>query len=173
MISTQDEIEILLRRWGYAFGETRPKDYDEDSSGSLVGSTANLLGSLHVGIATTRTKRKMREFVDRDGKVRKEVAPILQRHGKETRTLGSSWNPPPELMDVEQAAIDLYHFNRLRGVVLRVEYCFRGMRHKERAAKVGLFEGIDEHIGVRRYRYELDFARQFMAGKLCGKKIAA
>lgn len=172
MITTQDEIEILLRRWGYCFGETRPKDYGEDSSGSLVGSTANLLGGIHVGMTAMRTKRKMREFTDRNGVIRKEVAPILQRHGKETRTPGSSWNPPPELMEVEQAAIDLYHFNRLRGVVLRVEYCFRGMRHKERAARVGQFEGMEGHIGVRRYRYELDFARQFMAGKLCGKKAA-
>lgn len=169
MISTQDEIEILLRRWGYCFGETRPKDYGEDSSGSLVGSTANLLGSIHVGISTLRTKRKMREFTDRDGKVRKEVAPILQRHGKETRTPGSSWNPPPELMDVEEAAIDLYHFDRLRGIVLRVEYCFRGLRHKERAAKVGLFEGITDRLTVRQYRHELGIARHFMAGKLCRK----
>lgn len=172
MITTQDELEILLRRWGYAFGETRPKDYGEDSSGSLVGSTANLLGSIHVGISSLRTKRRMREYIGPDGKPRKEVAPIMCRHGKETRTPGSSWNPPPELMEVEQAAIDLYHFNRLRGVVLRVEYCFRGLRHKERAIKVGEFEGITERLTVRRYRYELDYARHFMAGKLSGR-IAA
>lgn len=171
MISTQDEIEILLRRWGYCFGEARPKDYGEDSSGSLSGSTASLLGSIHVGMTTLRTKRKMREFTDRDGKVRKEIAPILQRHGKETRTPGSVWNPPPELMEVEQAAIDLYHFNRLRGVILRVEYCFRGLRHRERAAKVSQLDGITDKLSIRRYRYELDYARHFMAGKL-SRKVA-
>lgn len=167
-----DDLENLLRRWGYVFGAV---DRDEPTSGSERGLTASVLGSLHVGEGklATRARRKMREYLGPDGKVRKEVAPTMVCHAKETRTANRPWTPPAELVEVENAAIDLYHANRLRGVVLRVEYCIHRTRQREKAVMVGQVEGIGDRITLRRYRGELTLGREWMAGRLHGKKVAA
>lgn len=170
---TAEDIEERLRLWGRIFGEKTGSDDYEDSSGTLRGCLSNVTGGLHIGSGLiARGRRKLREYVDANGNVRKETAPRFTVAGKETRTIADVWNPPRELMEVEEAAIDLYHYDRLRGVVLRVEYCIRFRRQREKAVMVGQFEGIDDRISLRRYRHELDFARSWMAGRL-NAKIAA
>jgi hypothetical protein len=95
----------------------------------------------------------------------------LTARGKESRGGTRPWNASQDSERVEVAALDLYAFNRLRGVVLRVEYCLRA-RQREKAVYVGSTEGIDERITLRRYRHELDFARQWMAGHLSARRAA-
>lgn len=172
MMLTAEDIEERLRLWGRIFGE-RSREYDEPSSGTLRGSMSSVLGRVHIGEGlSARRRRKLREYLDAKGVVRKEFAPEFRVAGKETRTTSDVWNPPRELMEVEEAAIDLYHFNRLRGVVLRVEYCVRFRLQREKAVMVGKCEGIDERITLRRYRHELDYARMWMFGRL-NARIAA
>lgn len=170
---TAEEIEDRLRLWGRIFGEKPTKDYDEDSSGTLAGAMSCVLGSAHIGGGSAaRAKRKTREFIDKDGNIRKEVAPVFRVAGKETRTTSRVWNPPRELMEVEDGAIDLYHYDRLRGVILRVEYCVRFRLQREKAIMVGKVEGIDARISLRRYRHELECARVYMASWLRHRKTS-
>lgn len=161
---TAEDIEERLRLWGRIFGEKTGRDDHEDSSGTMRGCLSNVTGGLHIGYgAIARTKRKVREYLDKDGKLRTEIAPESRVTGKETRTTSDIWNPPRELMEVEEGAIDLYHYDKLRGVVLRVEYCVRFRRQREKAVMVGQFEGINQRVTLRQYRHELECARVYMA----------
>lgn len=173
MMLTAEDIEERLRLWGRIFGEKTGSDDHEDSSGTLRGCLSNVTGGLHIGSGLiARGRRKVREYLDADGRLRTEAAPRFTVAGKETRTIADVWNPPRELMEVEEGAIDLYHYDRLRGVVLRVEYCIRFRRQREKAVMVGQFEGIEQRITLRRYRHELECARVYMASWLRRRKTA-
>lgn len=169
---TSEDVETILRQWGRIFGST---PCDEPTSGTERGILSSVLGSLHVGEGSVATKarRKIREYIGSDGKVRRESAPLMMCHAKETRSVSRGWTPPTEMLDVENAAIDLYHFNKLRGVVLRMEYCIHRTPQREKAIMVGKIEGINDRITVRRYRHELECARQYMAGCLRSRKTIA
>lgn len=173
-----DELERLLRRWGRVFGTAPPREWDEDSSGSLGALTSVLMSRMHVGIGSQAGEKQKRPvWIDPEtGAVIPNYIPGVRRitaRGKESASTMRPWNPDTDAEFVELAALDLYRYDRMRGVVIRLEYCCRGHRQKDKAAWVGACEGIDERITLRRYRHELDFARQWMAGRLFGTKIAA
>lgn len=156
-----DELENLLRRWGHVFGKPRPNEWDEDSSGDLGSMTEKLRQRLHIGAGIVRTASGK----PTEGKSHRVA-------GKETQGGERPWSPPPELLQVEHAVQDLYYVDKLRSVIIRAEYCLRAMRQREKAIHVGQLEGISLRIPLRRYRYELDFARQWIAGRMYGKKVA-
>jgi hypothetical protein len=166
---TSEALETLLRRWGYYFGAVHS---DEPTSGTEHGLMASVSGSMHIGYGdrAKAPKRKMREYPGLDGKTRKEVAPLMICHAKETRTANRPWTPPSDVVEVENAAIDLYHADRLRGVVLRIEYCVHRRRQREKAIMVGHVEGIDSRVSLRRYRHELELGRFYMLAALRGVK---
>jgi hypothetical protein len=166
---TPEDLERLLRRWGCYFGADRS---DEPTSGTERGLMAGVLGSMHIGYGqlAKAPKRKIREYLGADGKPKKEFAPRAVCHAKETRVANRPWTPPTEVVEVENAAIDLYHADRLRGVVLRVEYCIHRRRQREKAIMVGHVEGIDSRISLRRYRHELELGRFYMLAALRGVK---
>lgn len=159
---TADELESILRRWGHVFGEPRPSEWQEPSSGDMGAMTEKLRQRLHIGAGIVRSAPATLREGDR-GKVR----------CKETRGGERPWCPPPELLAVEHAVQDLYYVDSLRSVIIRAEYCLRGMRQREKAIRVGQYEGINLRLPLRRYRYELDFARQWISGRLYGKSRAA
>lgn len=157
---TPDELETLLRRWGRVFSRPPAQEWDEDSSGGSAGLTSALLSRLHVGEGA-RTPKRRKPF-DPLNDIRGMLK--LTARGKESRGGSRVWNAPPDIEACEVAALALYRFDTLRGVVLRVEYCIPG-RQREKAYTVGQTEGVSR-ITLRRYRHELDFARAFMAGSL-------
>jgi hypothetical protein len=165
------EIEALLRKWGRVFGTDPPREWDEDETEEASGGAATVISRLHlsvgIGSRTLRTPRPV--WIDpKTGAVVPEWRRLTAR-GKETRShRESSWNPDPDAERVELAALDLYRLDRLRGVVLRVEYCLRGARQRDKARFVGGCEGV-ERISLRRYRHELDIARPWIAGRLFGR----
>jgi hypothetical protein len=169
-----EELESLLRLWGRVFGTAPPREWDEDTSEGAAGATSSLLGKLHVGIGSrTLQIRKPVVWINPEtGAVVRQWRQLTAR-GKETRRVHAPiWNPNPEAERVELAALDLYRIDRLRGVVIRMEYCLRGARQRDKARFVGACEGV-ERITLRRYRHELDFGRAWMGGRLFGNKVAA
>lgn len=178
-MSEDFDLERLLRRWGRVFGPPPEREWDEDSSGSAGGLTANLMAQLHVGLGhvgdAAKPKRHVWTNPETGAKVPMDI-PGMRRitaRGRETRNPHRPpWSPDPEAESVEVAALDLYRYDALRGVVLRIEYCLRGFKQRERAVLVGRVEGM-ERITLRRYRHELDRAREWMAGRLFGNRAAA
>lgn len=178
MILHSADLEQILRRWGRVFGQPPPREWDEDSSHGQGALTSVLLSRLHVGEgATTARARRRPPWIDpaTGALVPQHIAgeKHITARGKASRCGSAPWSPGSEVDAVERAALQLYRFNRLRGVVLRVEYCMRGMKQSEKATVVSCTEGIDDRVKLRRYRQELDFARHFMAGQLFGKIFAA
>ena len=72
-------------------------------------------------------------------------------------------NTPLYLRRVEQAALELYRIDTLRGLVLRQEYCGYGPQ-AEKAERVSV--AVGSRIGLRVYRESLAHAKGWMHGRL-------
>lgn len=158
------QLEQLLRKWGRVFGPAPAAEWDEDDSGGSGGLTQDLLRKLRVGLAAVGAEPVLGETVVRAAGTRDVVRTHFTAKGRESQGGTRVWTPDPEAERVECAALRLYRYNRLQGVVLRFEYCYRG-RHSEKAQLVATCLEMPD-LKVRRYRQELDIARAWMAGAL-------
>lgn len=173
---TPSELESLLRRWGYAYGEDRSAEWDEDRT---------LTGRHPLEIAQQfapgrRVDRRTPEAwaPARSAAMLKWAANGFQGRppawaaetvpGKDSRTRGAAHaaevrNVQPDLAEVEEAAMALYRHDRRRGVILRLAYCKRGT-HREKAEVAA--SALGEPVSVRVFRAELDLAREFVRGRI-------
>jgi hypothetical protein len=171
----RSELNKLLKLWGGWYGQAPAPEWDEDSSEDLVSLTGSLQDRLRVGMAAVGVEPVLaeRHIRKRDGSV-VTIRQAFTAKGKETPcgVKPFNWYPPPDAERVELAALDLYRYDRTRGVVLRIEYCTGRARQRERVPVVAKCLEIDR-LTLRRYRMELDLAREWMAGRLVNSRRAA
>ncbi len=150
-------LEILLRKWGWAFGERPPKEWAEGDGPSY---------------AVSPIARAMEFAPGRNGKgtVGRSASAMSKLRGTpafgfdpvvctETRSkrIATPDDIPADIQRVQTAALALHAVDPVRGRVLRTEYCRLGSQH-DKAERLGL--------KIRRYRDELAHARTWMAGRL-------
>lgn len=175
------EFEHLLRKWGYWFGEERPREWDEDSSQGLGVLSAVLIERVKVGKGPQEhieRQRRLRDMVfTTDEQGRRVFDPEKsERHqcfGVETHSAGERpWLPDPEAEHIDRLCLRLYEQNPVQGVILRIDYCTRGTQKLDKLPRAAQI--LDNpHLKLRRYRWELEIARAWMLGAWSGKKVAA
>lgn len=173
---TTDDLELLLRAWGQAYGSAPPPE-------RLPDRRAPASHPIAVSMQFAPGKRatiKQRTTMDRGGHARRRL--MARASGvkgmrivpaefvdaipcRERGVIGGGGERPVplELQRVERAALELMRIDRLRGLCLRFNYCTLGP-HDEKAAAVG--EVVREEVKLRRFRDELDRARIWMHGRL-------
>lgn len=181
------DLETLLRRWGRFYGEPRPAEWDEDSSGDEAGQTIHVLDSAARSSGTSKATdmADQAKRARRRDTVKKAMKASLVLKGSfdkreyfEGHTCyghASRGGPKPMYTDplatwVDKTAIQLYTADMVRGVVLRIEYCTRG-KHRDKLPVVQKIVN-DCHMSLRKYRQHLDYARVWMDGALFVKKTA-
>lgn len=191
MITSAEDLEFCLRRWGRSFGE-RPEtvedqaaaDEADDALAAKRAARADtmLARAAEMGLRTKRTEAAPMHRNRSAGRLMivGAGAGLLSADGKRTAPAppwavdpvraphgggggGSSSYADPVAECVERAALQLWNFDRFLAVCLRVEYCTLGkFRMKvERAGK---------HLGVmmpaRVYRGNVGKAKVWIAGRL-------
>lgn len=185
-----DELENLLRRWGRVFGEPPPSEWDEESSGTETGQTHALVqaaradGKSVLKLNTTLSKlrdklRKQRREQILGEKLKKgygDPRELLEEHrcyGFESRGGKKPMYIDPVADWVDRTAVQLYENDQTLAVVLRIEYCTRGNRAEVKLPKVRKILGMPT-MKLRRYRLELEAAKDWMMRKLsCQKRKVA
>lgn len=167
------ELERLLRKWGRWFGQLPPREWDEDSSQGVGMLTGVLLQRMRVGVAAVGVEPVLAERTIRGP--HGEAVTIRQAFtakGKQSEGGERPWLPDLEAEGVEVAALHLYRYDRMRAVVLRCDYCLYGPR---REVKLPVAQKCLDFpkLGMRRYRMELDLAKEWMAGAIFGKRNVA
>lgn len=173
-----DQLEELLRQWRYAHlgppAPVRAANDDRTGPGSHPISRQR-------EFALTK-KHAQKHLAGRDGRGRRKLMAL--RSGvqnmrivptgfvdpircKQTRTAGSIGGSasvlPPDVQKIDRAAMDLYRFDKLKGLVLRFEYLGVGTQ-REKAEKVSEIMGTT--LPLRMYRHHLDHARVWLSGRL-------
>lgn len=165
------ELERLLRYWGRWFGAPPPPEWDEDDSGTVGVLTDNLLDRMRVGLAAIGSEPIMGERVERHGNQVELLSQRFTAKGRQSEGGAKPWTPPPDAERVELAALDLYRYDRMRGLALRVHYLAGRMRLRERPPILAGYLGV-KTMKLRTYRAELELAREWM-GKRLTRGIAA
>jgi hypothetical protein len=166
------EFETLLRRWGRAYGEHAPPEWQEEGDASLVMVGAG--GAHPIAVAMEYAPGRAQRMVSvaykrpRDA-VRFWRDPVA---GKETRHYAGALyfsgaeqsRVEPAVSKVEKAVMDLFRINTLRGLVMRGQYCRRGPQSEQVEWINGLDRGIQTDL--RNFRYELGHARTWIHARI-------
>jgi hypothetical protein len=161
------ELERLLRLWGRWFGVPPQREWDEDSSHGVGVLTQKLIEQTRVGAGYTERTKRLPLSARAVNYLRAGLDVPPTARGRQSDGGATPWLPDVDADRVELAALDLYRYNLIQGIVLRCEYCLRGPRYEVKlpAAREYL---ADERLKLRRYRQELDLARAWMFGRLSG-----
>ena len=179
-----EEREALLYAWGAAETGRYSAANDQDR-GSATDPGDHPISRAREFAPGTRKRAALR-LAGRDGQARRRLMgkgvgmeglhtvpkwaadPI---RCTETRSAGprASYDAgiPPHLQPIAAAARELYRENELRGLVLRIQYCWFGTQ-AEKAERVE--QSIKEPVSVDRYKRELRAAREWIDLRL---KMAA
>lgn len=165
------ELDRLLRLWGRWFGVPPEREWDEDSSHGVGVLTQRLIEQTRVGAGYTERTKRLPLSARALMYLRAGLEAPPTARGRQSDGGGRPWLPDPEADRVELAALDLYRYNAIQGVVLRCEYCLRGPRYEVKlpAAREYL---SNQRLKLRRYRHELDMARSWMHGALSAARAA-
>jgi hypothetical protein len=183
-----DDLERLLRHWGRIYGWPPPDEWDEDDSEGLQGQTHALVAAMRVDgrvqlkldtqLAKLRDKLKRRASQalrkTDDFRDPRELHEEHRCYGSESRGGAKPMKVHPEADHVDRVVVQLYTFNPVQGVIIRIEYCTRGLRHRDKAAMAGRI--LDNpHLTLRQYRLYLEHARIWMLGAMsvAGKRLQA
>lgn len=183
-----EDLELLLRAWGRAYGVARLAEVSERMQRGPLGGYGDHPLERGRQFAPGK-KRQAYRPAPRDGSSRRRF--MASKHGvdaqgrpllaivpidyvdpvpcHESRRGGGVSGPvsvsaSPELRRVHAASLDLMMFDPLRGKVLRAEYCEEGRNQALKASRL-----VDQHgapLKVNRYRDELYAARVWMHGRL-------
>lgn len=171
-----DDFEALLRMWGRAYGERPPEEWGEDRT--LTGE--HPLERARMFARSKSDKIEMQAWTPTraaalikwaaNGFTGKPPAWAAETMTcSETRTSGAKTLAQydnvftPQLALVEAAAMDLRRIHRVRGTVLRGQYCRRGTQREKAEWAAG---ALGEALPLRQYRGELEHARTWMHGRL-------
>jgi hypothetical protein len=192
MILDAEELELCLHRWGRVFGE-KPKiepeelsDEEEEDARALAKAQRAetlLARAAEMGLRTKRTEaapmhtnrsraRLALMGAQAGASYRTEKGAPLPVpawaadpvRGRQTNAGGAPWSPDPVAELVERAVLSLHRFDRLMATCLRVEYCTRGLRFREKVARAGFH--LELLLPAREYRRGLDRAKVWIAGRL-------
>jgi len=159
---TPEQLEHLLRRWGWANSERPPCDADEISLADatpchpLVRAAQFPPGE---GVMSGRASKSMARL---RGVPDWGFQPTVCTEDR-TYRISTPDDTPPEIQRVQRASLELQTADPLRGLCLRVNYCTCGS-HWEKAQAVSLKYG--KPVKLKRYRDEVAFARVWMMGRL-------
>ena len=159
---TELELEELLRRWGFAYGEGRPHEWDE---GELA-----IGGALHpLAVAVQFAPGRKQKLTSAAWRRSSNAAgrtpfsdPVRATPTRSVSPTFSRRNKDPEAARVESAAMALQRLYPLRGLVIRAQYCRRGTQ----AEKADWVSAVGQAVTLRTYRQELALARAWMLGRL-------
>lgn len=192
MILDSKELEFVLRRWGRVFGE-RPKleaeeEKIEDAIAEAVAAKAHAPDTLLARAAEMglRTKRSVAAPIHtnrsraRLSLIGAQAGPGFRNQagrplpvpewaaepvrGTQTNAGGAPWCPDPIAEVVERSVLALYRFDRIMASCLRVEYCTRGLRFREKVARAAFH--LELNLPAREYRRGIDRAKVWIAGRL-------
>lgn len=181
---TPEELELQLLRWGRAYGEERPDEWEEGAS--LTGDSPTARGLEFAPGTRDAAVRRLVSF-DRGGTGRRALmaAGVLAATDENPRPVLPSWacDPVParetrhytvaprydstftaEAERVQTAWLALCRFHALRAECIRVQYQVRGLTQSEKAELVTL--NLREAVKLNRYRDELAAARVWIHAKL-------
>lgn len=167
---TETELRTMLRAWGRAFGPAPAKEWDEDSSEDLAGDTHVLMRAARVGTRTEPKRRKTRSYRAADGKTAFEPAPANVCYGKQSKSGSKPMWINPVAEQVEVAVLQLYATDRVKSIVLRMEYCAGRIGRSEKAVLAS--NALDLRITTRRYRHELELAHAYLMGRFSNARAA-
>ncbi|QWP79214.1 hypothetical protein J5226_12855 [Lysobacter sp. K5869] len=138
-----DQLEILLRLWGAAYGEHRPREWDEPSSPggmSPLARAAEFAPGRKVRRLDAAYRRACRAV--RGGRPEWASDPVrfteTRVAGSRAPTGGARSVLNPEASRVEAAVLRLQRVDDTLGQIVRAEYCRRGGQgDKARAFEMG------------------------------------
>ena len=145
------DLHHVLTRWGRAFGEPPPSEWQEESSSGSGALTGVLIDFIRVGVAASGP------------------APFGEGKGYTALCKASApgrreWQPDLVSEAVEVAWLGLYRHSPTQAVILRMEYCWRGSR-SERVAMAAKCLGL-RRMAKRVYREGLQAARDSIDDRL-------
>jgi hypothetical protein len=169
-----DELEDLLRQWGALSKYTEQRKEGANDFHALARALDYAPG--------TRARAAVR-LVGRDGQDRRRlmarelatcgvrmvpmdyVDPVRAsaNHGGGGGSARAVNTTPMHLRPVQQAALDLYRIDTLRGLCLNFEYCGYGCQ-SDKAERVGV--ALGSPVGLRLYREGLAHAKGWMHARL-------
>ena len=155
---TQDDFDNLLRLWGYAYGQRRPSEWEEDRS--PTGDSPLARG---MEFAPGRTVRRLDSAYRRSIRQGEHAWSRDPVPCKETRVAvgavlaGGSRQFTPEVARVEVAVMELHRSHAELGLAIRAEYCKRGGQG-DKARELG--------IGRDKYREKVAEGRGWLRCKL-------
>lgn len=166
---TEDELDDLLRRWGRAYGEAPPPEWDEvgEVAVSPLGSAPHPLAvaadyapgraQQAVSVAYKRPRAALRRWSSPIACVEsRHYAGALYFAGAQQRGLDSS------VARVERAVMDLHRIDAVRSLVLRAQFCRRGTQRE----KTSWVSACGWPIKLRMYRDVLAHAKTWIHGRL-------
>jgi hypothetical protein len=170
---TMDELDELLRQWGALSKYTEQRKEGGGDFHALARALDFAPG--------TRARAAVR-LIGRDGEGRRRlmarelaacgvrlvpmdyVDPVRAKSNRCGFGGGRPTNCTPEhLRPVQQAALDLYRVDTLRGLCLNFEYCGYGPQ-ADKAERVAL--SLGSPVGLRVYRESLAHAKGWMHARL-------
>lgn len=171
---TDDDFEHLLRRWGRILGERLPSEWGDEVPAGYLPQTAHPLSR----VGSPPKLIRQRTTMDRGGHERRRcmgaaaglrivpatfVDPVPCTETRTMRDPARDFPLPADVLRVEVAALELYRWNPVRGLCLRMAYCARGSRD-EKAARVA--QCIGEPVRAQRYKNELFAAKVWIHARV-------
>lgn len=180
-----EELELQLLRWGRAYGEERPDEWEEAES--LTGDSPTARGLDFAPGSREVAVRRLASF-DRGGTGRRALmaSGVLAASVDNPRPVLPAWacDPVParetrnryaaaprydstftaETETVQTAWLALRGFNRLQAECLRVQYQIRAMTQREKAELVS--HVVVDAVSLKRFKDELRLARTWMHARL-------
>lgn len=161
---TKDDCEDLLRKWGRAYGQPRPGEWDEDASPTGDSPLARAIEfapgkrNRRIDAAYKRRARPGERSWSRD-----PIPCVESRHVVGSPALGAT-DRDPEVTLVQSAWMSLLRSDPQLAQAIRTEYQVRGTQ-ADKAAQLG--------IGRGQYREAVAEARGWMRQRLLFDAIAA
>lgn len=176
---TEQEFEELLHKWGRVYGERPPRDTELAFGGSMEGAYNGFSGYGDYGVnpiavAMEHGSRNTKETAVAYHRPRRSVERGIWRDPtpcRETRHYRGALyfagaeqsRVDPMVVRVERAACDLFRIDTVKGLVLRAQYCTRGLSRVEKAAWVTA-KGCA--ITARTYSDVLPRSRDWVHGRI-------
>ena len=178
------EFEGRLRRWGRwdgagPGGACGPSD-GNGATGALCDVLPMLMMRTHVENVLGEVKVKISKGRRGPGGVPnpvfKTVSKRLTAKGKETRRAYAmkrgTPHIPPEVTAIDLLVMKLYATDKLGAMALRCEYCFRGLRRRERCVLLGHFLDMPA-VTTRVYRLALQNAKVWIRERVMAGETGA
>lgn len=161
---TVDEVEKMLRNWGWFFGVRPARDDGDDYICPTLGSGQHPIATAmeFAGGTDRPAGRSARAMAKVRGTPTWGFAPAVCTETRSHRT-STPDDVPVTAQRVQRASLELQSIDPLRGLCLRTNYCTLGS-HFEKAAAVSATLG--ELVTLRTYRHELALARVWMHARL-------